>query len=505
VSSPRASLHSLSPAASSSPERPDGAGDTSGSEALEAAWREHHRQSQQPPRHPQARDFMNADLREALARLIPADARVLEVGCGRGTLVGALPNRVRMGVDFLPEIVAEAARAYPDVRFAVADACDLDGTLTGGETWDAIVCDRLCHSVLDLRALLASLRSRLAPGGRIYLTAFNYLWEVPSRLAEAAGWRHAAPTANWLSESDYENLFDISGLEVIRAEDRLMLPIPVAGLGTVLNRYLVRVPPLDRLSLYRVYVLRAGVLPELGPPVSVSVVVPARNEAGNIGAAISRTPVMGAGTELVFVEGHSSDDTWEVIERAIAGYRGPLKLSAHRQHGKGKGDAVRLGFAQAKGDLLMILDADLTVPPEDLPSFYSVMLRGQADYVQGTRLVYPMEAKAMRFLNKLGNVAFSQLFTYLLQQPIKDTLCGTKVLWRRDYERIAAGRAYFGDFDPFGDFDLIFGAARLGLKIVEIPVRYRDRTYGQTNISRWKHGLLLLRMSMVAARKIKFV
>jgi SAM-dependent methyltransferase len=505
VSSPRPSLHSLSTAASSSSERAAGARDTSGSEGLAAAWREHHRQSQQPPRHPQARDFMNADLRDALARLIPADARVLEVGCGRGNLVGALPNRVRMGVDFLPEIVAEAARAHPEVRFAVADACDLEGTLAGGETWDAIVCDRLCHSVLDLRALLASLRSRLAPGGRIYLTAFNYLWEVPSRLAEAAGWKHAAPTANWLSESDYENLFGINGLEVIRAEDRLMLPLPVAGLGTVLNRYLVRVPPLERLSLYRVYVLRAGALPELGPPVSVSVIVPARNEAGNIGAAISRTPVMGAGTELVFVEEHSSDDTWEVIERAIAGYRGPLKLSAHRQQGKGKGDAVRLGFARAKGDLLMILDADLTVPPEDLPSFYDVMLRGQGDYVQGTRLVYPMEAQAMRFLNKLGNVAFSQLFTYLLQQPIKDTLCGTKVLWRRDYERIAAGRTYFGDFDPFGDFDLIFGAARLGLKIVEIPVRYRDRTYGQTNISRWKHGLLLLRMSMVAARKIKFV
>jgi hypothetical protein len=151
------------------------------------------------------------------------------------------------------------------------------------------------------------------------------------------------------------------------------------------------------------------------------------------------------------------------------------------------------------------MDADLTVPPEDLPGFYEVMVRGQADFVQGTRLVYPMEPGAMRFFNKIGNVAFSRLFTYLLQQPIKDTLCGTKVLWRADYERIAANRSYFGDFDPFGDFDLIFGAARLNLKIAEIPVRYRDRTYGQTNISRWKHGVLLLRMSMIAARKLKFV
>jgi len=235
------------------------------------------------------------------------------------------------------------------------------------------------------------------------------------------------------------------------------------------------------------------------------VVVPARNEAGNVQAAIDRTPVMGKATELIFVEGGSKDGTWEEIQRAIGRYDGPLKLRAFKQSGKGKGDAVRLGFAHATGDLLMILDADLTVPPEDLPAFYDVMARGQADYVQGTRLVYPMEPGAMRFFNKLGNVAFSQLFTYLLQQPIKDTLCGTKVLWRKDYERLAAGRSYFGDFDPFGDFDLIFGAAKLGLKIAEIPVRYRDRSYGETNISRWKHGVLLLRMSAIAARKIKFV
>ncbi len=362
--------------------------------------------------------------------------------------------------------------------------------------------------MLDIRALLAGLRRRLAPGGRIYLTAFNYMWEVPTRMAELAGWKRPAPTSNWLSDSDFKNLFDITGLEVVRYEDRLILPLEVPGASSLLNRYLVRVPGLTRLSLYRVYVLRDRGVPATPPPqrrASVSVVVPSRNEAGNVQAAIDRTPVMGSGTELIFVEGGSSDGTWETIQSAIARYRGPLTLRAFQQTGKGKGDAVRLGFSKASGDLLMILDADLTVPPEDLPEFFDVAARGHADFVQGTRLVYPMEPGAMRFFNKIGNVAFSQLFTYLLQQPIKDTLCGTKVLWRADYERIAAARKYFGDFDPFGDFDLIFGAARLNLKIAEIPVRYRDRTYGETNISRWKHGLLLLRMSAVAARKLKFV
>jgi len=451
---------------------------------------------------------MDRDLQGALARLIPADASVLEAGCGLGDLLAALPNAERQGIDWLPEIVERASARHPGIPFSVEDAAHQ----SGGDvrrTWDAIVCDRLCHSVLDIRALLAGLRARLSEGGRIYLTAFNFLWEVPTRLAEVAGWKRPAPTSNWLSDSDFANLFDVTGLEIVRYEDRLMLPLDVPGLSAALNRYLVRLPALQRLSLYRIYVLRAlrdfTAAPAAKRRASVTVVVPTRNEAGNVQAAIDRTPVMGSGTELIFVEGGSSDGTWETIQQCVRRYSGPLKLRAFQQTGKGKGDAVRLGFAHATGDLLMILDADLTVPPEELPEFYDIAVRGHADFVQGTRLVYPMEPGAMRFFNKIGNVAFSQLFTYLLQQPIKDTLCGTKVLWRADYERIVAGRSYFGDFDPFGDFDLIFGAARLNLKIAEIPVRYRDRTYGETNISRWKHGWLLLRMSAVAARKLRFV
>jgi glycosyltransferase involved in cell wall biosynthesis len=236
----------------------------------------------------------------------------------------------------------------------------------------------------------------------------------------------------------------------------------------------------------------------------VSVVIPARNEAGNIEAAVRRTPNMGAGTELIFVEGHSRDNTWEEIERVARANPG-LRIKTLRQEGQGKGDAVRAGFAAAEGDLFMILDADLTVPPEELPKFYDAIASGRAEFANGSRLVYPMEKSAMRFLNMCANKAFGILFTSILGQPLKDTLCGTKVLRRSDYERIAANRAYFGDFDPFGDFDLLFGAARLNMRIVDVPVRYRDRTYGSTNIHRWRHGWLLLRMVLFAARKLKFV
>jgi len=245
-------------------------------------------------------------------------------------------------------------------------------------------------------------------------------------------------------------------------------------------------------------------MPERAEEPKVSVVIAARNESGNIKAIFDRIPQMGRETEIVFVEGHSKDDTYEAIEREIAAHPSTPSLLL-KQPGIGKADAIRVGFEKASGDILMILDADLTVPPEDLPRFYDALVSGTGEFINGVRLVYPMEKEAMRTLNFLGNKFFSLAFSWLLGQSIKDTLCGTKVLYETDYALIAANRSYFGDFDPFGDFDLIFGAAKLNLKIIDLPIRYRERTYGSTNISRWKHGVLLLRMVAFAARRIKFI
>jgi glycosyltransferase involved in cell wall biosynthesis len=274
-------------------------------------------------------------------------------------------------------------------------------------------------------------------------------------------------------------------------------------LARLFNTIVGKISPFKRLALTNVFVARPKAQPVAEEP-GVSVIVPARNEAGNIAALFARMPAMGPRVELVFVEGHSSDDTYAVIEQQMRAHpEWPCQL--HRQQGSGKGDAVRLGFAQARGDVLMILDADLTMPPEELPRFYRVLLAGQGEFVNGVRLVYPMAGDAMRVLNLVANHWFSWAFSWLLGQPVKDTLCGTKVLWKRDYERIVANRAYFGDFDPFGDFDLLFGAAKLGLKITDLPIRYRERTYGTTNIRRWEHGWLLLRMTWFALWRMKFV
>jgi glycosyltransferase involved in cell wall biosynthesis len=239
-------------------------------------------------------------------------------------------------------------------------------------------------------------------------------------------------------------------------------------------------------------------------PPSVSVVVPARNETGNIERIFSTLPAIENDSEIIFVEGNSTDNTYLAVEEAIKRHPSvPCRL--FKQTGRGKGDAVRLGFAQAKGDILMILDADLTVAAEDLVRFYDAIVSGKGEFINGVRLVYPLEKGAMQLANLFGNKFFGFAFSWLLGQPVKDTLCGTKVLWRSDYEVIAKNRGYFGDFDPFGDFDLLFGAARLNLKIVDMPIRYQERKYGATNISRWRHGLLLIRMVAFALNKIKFV
>jgi glycosyltransferase involved in cell wall biosynthesis len=235
-----------------------------------------------------------------------------------------------------------------------------------------------------------------------------------------------------------------------------------------------------------------------------SVIVPARNEAGNIEPAVQRIPEMGKGTEIIFVEGHSQDNTWAEIQRVKAKYP-DRDIKSLKQQSSGKGGAVREGFAAATGDLLFVLDADLTVPPEQLPKFYELARAGTADLINGVRLVYPMDDEAMQFLNMVANKIFGLTFSWLLGQRIKDTLCGTKVLFRQDYEALAKSRAYFGEFDPFGDFDLIFGAAKLNLRLVDLPIRYAARTYGQTNIHRWRHGWLLLRMVFFAARRLKFI
>jgi SAM-dependent methyltransferase len=437
-------------------------------------------------------------VREVYRFLVPPGRRVLEVGCGRGDLLASLDPAGGVGVDFSGQMIEQARRRHPHLTFLQADA----HRLPLGRPFDVVILSDLINDVWDVEETLAQARAALAPRGRLIVNFFSRLWQLPLALGRRLSLADRCLEQSWLTVDDVTNLLRLTDFEVVRHWTEVLCPLPVPLVAGLCNRFLARLWPFGLGCLANFLIARP--VPRPQPEPRVSVVVPARNEAGNVAAIFARMPDLGRETELVFVEGHSTDDTRACIEAAIHAHP-QRRCRLVSQPGKGKGDAVRAGFAAASGDVLMILDADLTVPPEDLPRFYRALVSGKGDFVNGVRLVYPMERRAMRLLNLAGNKFFSLAFSWLLGQPVKDTLCGTKVLWKRDYELIAANRAYFGEFDPFGDFDLLFGAAKQTLRIVDLPIRYRERTYGTTNIQRWRHGWLLLRMVVLAARRLKFV
>jgi SAM-dependent methyltransferase len=429
--------------------------------------------------------------------LIPPESSVLEIGSGSAELLSRIKARRRVGVDLSEEQVNAARVRSPDCEFHVmaGEALELS------ERFDYIILSDTLNFAADAQLVLERLHSVSHPGTRLIINFPSALWRPAITLADLLGLKPKGPQTNWLSSADILGLLALADWSRLTIQPRILWPAPAFGIGSFVNRWFG--PFLSWFCLTVFCVARPVRETKIGP-LTVSVVIPARNEAGNIEAAVLRTPDMGAGTELIFVEGHSKDNTWDEIQRVARQY--PQKrIKILQQTGRGKGDAVRVGFAEAEGDLFMILDADLTVPPEEMTKFYEAVASGRCEFANGSRLVYPMEKAAMQFLNMCANKTFGILFTWILGQPLKDTLCGTKVLRRADWERIVANREYFGDFDPFGDFDMLFGAAHLNMRIVDVPVRYRDRTYGSTNIHRWSHGWLLLRMVMFAARKLKFV
>jgi hypothetical protein len=432
---------------------------------------------------------------------IPAEHKVLEIGCATGELLNNLDAKSKTGIDFSPEMIKIAQSQFPHIPFTTMCAEEI----TLSEKYDTIIMSNLVGVLPDVEKAFCQLGQVSHCGTRIIVTYYNRLWEPILRLAEKLKLKRRSPLQNWLSTNDLKNLLYLAGFETYRVNKNMLIPFNIPGISWFFNKIVSRLPVFRHLSLNNY--LFARPLPDKSmytEDASTSIIIPARNEAGNIEDAITRIPDFGKFVEIIFVEGNSTDNTWDVIRETQQKYANTHNIKILQQPGKGKGDAVRAGFKEATGDILMILDADLTVAPEVLPRFHQALTRRKGDFINGVRLVYPMEKNAMRPLNTVGNYFFSILFSWLLEQPIKDTLCGTKVMYKSDYLKLAANRPFFGEFDPFGDFDLLFGAYKLNLKIIDLPIRYQERKYGDTNISRFSHGLILLKMAAFAAAKIKF-
>jgi SAM-dependent methyltransferase len=444
--------------------------------------------------------FLSLAYRKFLAHrynfLIPKSASVLEVGCGAGDLLSMLNGSKKTGVDISSGQISRARERFPSIEFAVGAGEQLE---LRDAKFDVIILSDVLNEAGDVQELLKKLHACSHDGTRILINVYNTLWSPLIRAGKFFGMASGLPAVSWLSRTDVLNLLTISGWNGIKSFGAILIPFPIPMLAPLINRWIA--PFFTWLCLAIFIVARRPIARKAG---SVSVIVPARNEAGSISQVFNRVPALAEETELIFVEGHSKDNTWEVISQFPDRWaHGSVKKL--QQSGNGKGNAVIEGFQAATGDIVMILDADLTMPPEDLTKFVEVLTSGIGDFANGVRLVYPMDEKAMKFANLVANKSFSLIFSWLLGQSVKDTLCGTKAMWRADYLRLHEGRAYFGPFDPFGDFDLLFGADKLCLKIVDVPVRYSDRIYGDTNINRWRDGWILLKMVLFAAHRIKFL
>jgi ubiquinone/menaquinone biosynthesis C-methylase UbiE len=445
--------------------------------------------------------YYHDDLKKFMRHNIPAGSSVLEIGCGTGDLLASLEPTHGVGVDFSEKMIEIAKQQYPSCEYFVGSA----ESLPLEKPFDVVILSDAIGLLPDVQKAFEQLKRVTTEDSRVIITYYNYLWEPICKLLEALHLKMPQPTQNWLPLWAIQNLLYLSGFEVIKKGYRLLFPANVPFLSTFLNRFVAKLPLIQQLCLVEWVIAKPISKLKANEEMTCSVIVPCRNERDNIINAVTKTPKMGRDMEIIFVDGNSSDGTVEEIKRMQTQYPDKKIKLIHQPQPKGKYDAVKMGFDIATGDVLMILDADLTVPPEDLSKFFNALLQGKGEFINGTRLVYPMEKQAMRMLNLFGNKFFGMAFSYLLEQRFSDTLCGTKVFTKANYAKIVKGRAYFGDFDPFGDFDMIFGASKLNLKIVELPIRYRERVYGSTKIRRFYHGWLLLQMCWVAMKKLKFV
>jgi SAM-dependent methyltransferase len=454
-------------------------------------------------------DYFYSYLTRVLKSRVPPGQRILDIGCGSGHVLASLQPSRGVGIDVSAKAIAAARASHvgEHLLFVEADGSSPDVLAQVGGPFDYILLVNVVTHLTDVQAALEALLPVCHARTRLLVYSYSRLWQPILRMGELLGIKHEPPPDAWLPPEEVRNMMSLADFEVVRGDYQVLLPIGIPLVSDLVNRYLGHLPGFEWLSL--LYGIVARPAPHRFPRhrssnPSVSVVIPCRNEEGHIPSLVERLPTLGPNSEFLFVEGNSKDDTEGAIKRAIAqNPERPFRFL--KQTGRGKGDAVRLAFEAARGEIVLILDSDLGVSPEDIPKFTAALVNGKAELANGSRLVYPMEGQAMRFLNLVANKGFAMIFSWVLGQQLRDTLCGTKALYREDYARIAANRAYFGDFDPFGDFDLLFGASRLNMKIVDVAVRYHERQYGTTNISRFRHGWLLLRMSLFAANKLKFV
>lgn len=442
--------------------------------------------------------------KKVLKHIVEPESRVLQIKCETGYYLNAVNPKFGMGIDFSSKMIEIAKKKYSHLNFGVRDLEDFSLSQSCSKPFDYILLNNCLGDVIDISKLFSNLKGHTKSRTRLVIMTYNRLWQPLLSLASFLRLKIKQPTQNWLSKNDLENLLYLSGYEIVKKIDIILFPKYFPIISFLLNNVIARLPLFKCLCLNNVFVVKKIKEQHNYSDYSVSIIIPCKNEKGNIKSAVDRIPKMGKHTEIIFCDDKSDDGTLEEVNHHIA--LNPDKdIKIVPGPGICKAKNVWAGFEVAKGDILMILDADLTVIPEELPYFFNAIVEGKGEFINGCRLVYPMNEKAMKFFNVLGNKFFSILFSFIMEQKIKDTLCGTKVLWREDYLRIKKYIGKWGYEDLWGDYDLLFGATKINLKVVDLPVHYFDRTYGDTKMTRViNNGFRMLRISINALFKLRF-
>ena len=437
-------------------------------------------------------------LKKFFAFLVEPGKRVLHLRCRTGFLLDTVKPSEGIGVEISAEMVNIAQSSYPSLKFTESFPEDFKI----GRTFDYIIFEDIGDTV-DIIRILRNLHENCERHTRLIIHSYNHLWAPLLVIAEKLRIKVPQFDQNWFSADDIEGLLKISGYELLKIYRMLLFPKYIPLFSKLLNGFFAKLPLINRLCFTQILVARPLVQLRPRQELNVSVVIPCKNERGNIEEAVRRIPEMGSTTELVFCDDNSTDGTADEIRRMMECYPDRI-IKLVKGPGINKAKNVWTGFDAATGDILIILDGDLTVMPEELPYFVNAIAGGYAEFVNGSRLVYSMPKNAMKKTNLMGNKFFSVVFSYLLDQRVKDTLCGTKVIWRSDWKRIKPLINSWGTVDRWGDYELLFSAAKLNLKILDLPVHYQERVYGFTKMTKvFNNGMNMLKMCYYGFKKLK--
>lgn len=435
--------------------------------------------------------YYYSQLKDLHRLYIPKKSKVLEIGCGTGDILKFVEPKNGLGIDVSPEMINTAKERYKDISFRVGDIEKLEID----EKFDYIIMANVIDHLTDVYTALMELKKVSHQDTKIIISSINPLWSIPLHIAEKLDMKTPEGAHNWVGVKNLSEILEICELQVIEQGWRFLMPIKIPKVSNLINSLFFKIPMIRSFGIIQFFVVKPAAIQNEVKIMSCSVIVPCYNEEENIKECIERIPEMGIGTEVIVVDDGSTDDTSSVVKKIMLEKKNVRLISY--QKNRGKGYATREGLNASKGEILMILDADMAVPPEDLPKFYELIASGKAEFVNGTRMVYPMEGEAMRDLHIFGNKIFSHIFSYLLGKYVSDTLCGTKVFFRKDYQFMKMKE------DAWPDFDLLFGASKLGLNIKEMPVRYREREAGSSKMKTFTHGFLLLKMCLVGFIELK--